>query len=204
LLLARTSKSQQKTQFWTGVMGIFLQFTTSTHLLATEAAAEAGGFGLNFDIFEANLINLGIVIAVVVYFGRGFLTKLLGDRSAAIAEAIKAAEARKQKASAALADQQQKLAQAQAEAAKIRASADAAAQSASAAILAKAAEDVRRMREAAAQELGSEQERIINELRQRIAAMAAQRAEADLADRLNDDVQQRLIDRSISLLTGGN
>ncbi len=185
-------------------MGIFLQFTTGVSLLATEAAAEGGGFGLNFDIFEANLVNLAIVIAVVVYFGRSFLTKLLGDRSAAIAEAIQAAEARKQKASAALANQQQKLAQAQAEATKLRTAATAAAQSASAAILAKGEEDVRRMREMAAQELGSEQERIINELRQRIAAMAAQKAEADLAGRLNDDVQQRLIDRSISLLIGGN
>ena len=183
-------------------MGIFLQFMTGSNLLAT--VAEAGGFGLNFDIFEANLVNLGIVIAVVVYFGRSFLTKLLGDRSTAIAEAIKEAEARKQKASAALADQQQKLAQAQAEAAKIRASADAAAQSARATILAKGEADVRRMREAAAQEMGSEQERIINEVRQRIAALAAQKAEADLAGRLNDDVQQRLIDRSISLLVGGN
>jgi F-type H+-transporting ATPase subunit b len=182
-------------------MGMFGQLTTS--LLATEAAAD-GGFGLNFDIFEANLINLGIVIALLVYFGRGFLAKLLGDRRAAITEAISAAEARKKKASAALAEQQQKLAQAQAEATKIRASATAAAQSASAAILAKGEEDVRRMREAAAQELGSEQERIINELRQRIATMATQKAEADLAGRLNDDVQQRLIDRSISLLTGGN
>jgi F-type H+-transporting ATPase subunit b len=187
-------------------MGIFLHFASGASLLATEAAeaAEGGGFGLNFDVFEANLVNLGIVIAIVVYFGRGFLTKLLGDRRAAIEEAIQAAEARKQKASAALAEQQQNMAQAQAEAAKIRGSADAAATAASTAILAKADQDVARMRETAAQELGNEQERVINELRQRIAAMAAQQAESELPSRLNDDMQQRLIDRSISLLVGGN
>jgi F-type H+-transporting ATPase subunit b len=183
-------------------MGIFLQFASGASLLATEAAAEGAGFGLNFDIFEANLINLSIVLAVLVYFGRGFLTSLLGDRSAAIAAAIQEAETRKQQAAAALAEQQQKLAQAQAEAAKLRTEAEVAAQSASAAILAKAEDDVRRMRETAAQELGNEQDRIINELRQRIAAMAAQRAESELPGRLNNDVQQRLIDRSISLLGG--
>lgn len=183
-------------------MGIFWQFTSGAELLATEVAS--GGFGLNLDIFEANLVNLGIVIALLVYFGRSFLTKLLGDRSAAIAEAIKVAETRKQTASAALAQQQQQLAQAQAEATKLRSAAVAAAQSARATILAKGEDDVRRMQEAAAQELGSDQERVINELRQRIAALAARKAEADLSSRLNDDVQQRLIDRSIALLTGGN
>jgi len=46
-------------------MGTFL-------LLAAEAheAAEKGGFGINFDIFEANLINLAILIGVLIYFGR--------------------------------------------------------------------------------------------------------------------------------------
>ncbi|NJK69970.1 MAG: F0F1 ATP synthase subunit B, partial [Microcoleus sp. SU_5_3] len=37
-------------------------------LLATEASRE-GGFGLNFDILETNLINLSIVIGLLFYFG---------------------------------------------------------------------------------------------------------------------------------------
>ncbi|MEM1254426.1 MAG: F0F1 ATP synthase subunit B, partial [Cyanobacteria bacterium P01_H01_bin.21] len=32
-------------------------------------ASEEGGFGLNFDILETNLINLVIIIGVLVYFG---------------------------------------------------------------------------------------------------------------------------------------
>lgn len=167
------------------------------------AEAEGGGFGLNFDILETNLINLSIVIAILVYFGRGFLSKALGGRAAEIETAIKEAEARKQKASAALAEQQQKLAQAQEEAARIRTSAVEAAEKTKADILAKAEQDIQRMRETAAQDLNSEQERIINELRQRIAALALQRAEGEIPSRLNDDAQQRLVDRSIALLGGG-
>ncbi len=187
-------------------MEILLKLAIGASLLGTEAAesAEAGGFGLNFDILETNLINLAIVIAVLVYFGRGFLSKTLGDRRAAIEVAIKDAEKRKKDAAIALADQQQKLAQAQTEAAKIRASAQEAATAAKADILAKAEQDIQRMRETASQDINTEQSRVINELRQRVAALAIQRVEAELPSRLNDSVQQQLIDRSIAMLVGGD
>lgn len=176
------------------------------NVLAVEAAeaAEAGGFGINFDIFETNLINLAIVVGVLVYFGRGFLGKTLGDRRSAIEAAIKEAEQRKKQAVSALAEQQQKLAQAQGEADKIRASAQQAAEAARAEIMAKAAQDMQRMREAASQDISADQARVINELRQRVAALAIQRVESELPSRLNDSVQQQLIDRSIAMLVGGD
>lgn len=183
-------------------MEIFWQLATGATLLGTEVAeaAEKGGFGLNFDILDSNLINLSIAIALLVYFGRGFLGKILGERRSAIETAIKEAEQRKKSAASALAQQQQKLAQAQGEAAKIRTSADEGAKAARETILAKAEQDIQRMRETAAQEMGSDQERVINELRQRIAVLAMQRAEGELPSRLNDDVQQRLVNSSIAQL----
>lgn len=39
-------------------------------LLATEAGSR--GIGINTNILETNLINLGILIVVLVYFGRSF------------------------------------------------------------------------------------------------------------------------------------
>lgn len=185
-------------------MGIFLKLALGINLLGTEAAeaAEGGGFGLNLDILETNLINLAIVIGILVYFGRGFLGKVLGDRRSAIEVAIQEAEKRKKDAAAALADEQQKLAQAQAEAAKIRASGEEAAKAAAAAILAKGEEDIRRMRETAAQDLGREQERVIRELRQRVVSLALQRAESQLSSQLDSSKQQQLVDRCVSLLGG--
>jgi F-type H+-transporting ATPase subunit b len=179
-------------------MDILLRF--AMHL--AEAEAEGGGFGLNFDILETNLINLSIVIALLVYFGRGFLSNLLGTRKASIEQALAEIEQRKKTAAAALADQQQKLAQAQAQAKKIRESASSAAEKTRAEILARAEQDVARMRETAAQDLNADQERVINELRQRIAALAIQRAEGELPNRLNEGAQQQLVDRSIALLGG--
>lgn len=166
-------------------------------------AAEEGGFGLNFDILETNLINLAIIIGVLVYFGSKFLGKTLSTRRSAIEEAIAEAEQRKQEAATALAEQQQKLAQAKEEAQKILADAEQTAVRTKEAILAQAKVDVERMRASAAQDLSSQEAKVMRELQQRIAALALEKAERDLPHHLNDDVQRRLVDASIAMLGGG-
>jgi F-type H+-transporting ATPase subunit b len=175
--------------------------------LMAEAGAEAsepGGFGINFDILESNVINLAIVVGVLFYFGRGFLGKVLSDRRAAIEVAIKEAEERKQQAAAALADEQQKLAQAQQEATRIRQAAEEQATATKSSILSQAERDIERLRESVSQDVNTERDRAIAELRQRIATLALQKAESDLPSRLNDDVQGRIIDSSIATLGGAS
>lgn len=170
-------------------------------LLAAETA-EGHGFGIHFDLLESNIINLVIIISALVYFGRGFLGNTLTERRAKIETAIQEAEQRKQQASAALADQQQKLAQAQSEAARIRLEAETRAQSVREEVLAQAKEDIERMKAAAAQDLNTQQEKIVNEVRQRIAALAVQQAESQLRSGLSQETQQQLIDRSIATMGG--
>lgn len=171
---------------------------------AHEAGGEGGGFGINFDILETNLINLAILIGVLIYFGRKFISQILTERRSKIEQAIKEAEQRQRDAAAALADGQQKLAQAQAEAAKIRASAEQTAQASKESILAQAAKDVENLKKTAAQDLNTERERAIAELRQRVAAMAMQRVESQLRSVLDESAQQQLIDRSIASVGGGS
>lgn len=184
-------------------MDSFLQLASGAHLVASNMAEAAeGGFGFNFDIIEANLINLAIVIGVLIYFGRGFLSKTLGERSSTIEQALTEAERRKAETAKALAAEQEKLKQAQVEAASIVAKAEEDAKRAREAILANAAEEVARMKQEAAANLSVEQARIINELRVRVAELAMQRAEEQLSGRLNDESQQKLVDRSIAILGG--
>jgi F-type H+-transporting ATPase subunit b len=173
--------------------------------LATEAAqaVESGGFGLNLNLFETNLINLGLLIGVLFYFGRKVLGNILGERRSRIEQEVRDAEKRQKDAAAALADAQQKLAKAQAEAEKIRAAAEESAKAAKEAILAQAAKDVERLKETAAKDLDTARERAIAELRERVAAMAIQRVESQLGNYLDDSAQQHLIDRSIAILGGG-
>ncbi|WRH67889.1 MAG: F0F1 ATP synthase subunit B [Planktothrix sp. GU0601_MAG3] len=170
-------------------------------LLATEASSEAG-FGLNTNILETNLINLAILIVVLVYFGRGFLGKILSERRSTIEEAIKEAEQRQEQAQVSLAEQQKKLSDAQTEAQRILAEAEERATTVANLILTKAAEDVERMKATASQESDSERERVIAQLRSVIASQAIERAESQLKQHLNDNIQERLIDQSLALLGG--
>ncbi|WP_448563985.1 F0F1 ATP synthase subunit B [Trichothermofontia sp.] len=170
----------------------------STLWLAMAEAAESG-FGLE-QVLESNLINLAITISVLVYFGRKLVGNTLAERRSQIENEIKEAEQRCQEAAVALAEQQQKLAQAQTEASQILAKAEETAHAIRESILAQATADVERLRATATQDLQAEQERAIAELRQRVVAMALQRAEEQLPARLSDTVQQRLIDRGLALL----
>lgn len=166
-----------------------------------EAGAE-GGFGLNFDILNTNLVNLVIIIGVLLYFGRKVVGKTLSDRHERIETAISTAERRASEAAASLAEQQQKLAQAQAEAERIRKAAEENAKVARDNILAQAKQDIQRMQETAAQDLNAERERAIAQLRQQVVSMALQKVESELRTGVDNTAQQKLIDRSIALLGG--
>lgn len=165
--------------------------------------AEAGGsFGLNFDILDTNLVNLAIVLGLLVYFGRGFLGKVLSERRSAIETAIQEAEERQRKAAESLAAQQQQLAQAQAEADRIRAQAQETAQKVKDEVLAKSQQDVARMKETASRDLASERDRAIAELRKQASERALTRVESRLREQLNDQQRRDYADRSIALLSG--
>ena len=183
-------------------MGNFLLLVASAGAIESEVseATAEGGFGLNLNILDTNLINLVIIIGVLFVFGRKIVGKTLSDRREKIETAIKGAEQRRQEAATALATQQQNLAQAQVEAQKIRAAAEENAKTARENILATAAQDIERMKESATQDLNSERERAIAQLRQQVVAMAFQKVESQLRDRVDERVQQQLIDRSIALM----
>jgi F-type H+-transporting ATPase subunit b len=182
---------EQITNFWSGA-----SIAPSLFL------AEGGGFGLNTNFLETNLFNLAVVIGVLVYFGRGFLGKLLGTRRSNIEAAIRDAEERQKAAKLALDEQQAKLAQAQQESERIRANAVQAAEKTKAEILAKSERDVQRMREDASRDLAIEQDRAIAELRQRAVTMAISRVESTLSTSLDDDKQRQSIDRGLALVGG--
>ncbi len=163
-------------------------------------ASETKGFGLNFDIFETNLINLAIVIGVLIYFGKGFLGSKLQERREAIESAIKDAEARQKKAASSLAEQQQKLQMAKKEAERIKAEAQTNAESAREAILAQSVKDIERIKASAAQDSSSQQDKAMQELRRRVSEMAMEKVRSRLPEVLNEGVQTKLVDQSIAQL----
>ncbi|MGF1457528.1 MAG: F0F1 ATP synthase subunit B [Leptolyngbyaceae cyanobacterium] len=163
-------------------------------------ATEEGGFGLNFNLLETNLINLIIIWGVLFYFGRKFLGGILSERRKNIEESIKDAERRQREAKQDLEEQKEKLAQAKTKAQDIVESAKQNAAGVKEELLAEADADVERLKAAADQDVSFQQERVMRELRQRISRLALERVENELPDRLNQDVQTALVNKSIALL----
>ena len=86
------------------------------------------------------------------------------------------------------------------EAERIKTEAKTNAEAAREAVLAQSAKDIERLKAAAAQDMSSQQERVMQELRQRVSAMAVDKVRSRLPETLNDDVQRKLVDQSIARL----
>jgi F-type H+-transporting ATPase subunit b len=177
-------------------MGLFYWLATPSI-----AEAEAHGLSLNTDIFEANLINLAIVIGIVVYFGRGFLGKILSERKSGIEATIQDSETKKKQAIQSQSEQE-KVAQAATEAQRILAEAENGAKTAQEGILAQAILEIQRLEESATADTTSSQARAIAELRQRVVELSLKKVEQELQAQIsgNEEIQRKLIDRSIDLL----
>lgn len=172
-------------------------------LLATESHGEGEALiSFHFDFLESNILNLAILIGVLFFYGRKVVGKILSDRRNQIAQAIQEAEEKQQQAAAALAEEKQKLAQAQAEAERIRQAAQERAKTVAEEISSQCEQDIARLKETAAADLSSEQERVIAQLKKQIAEQAVVKAENQLKAQVDDNLQQRLIDRSITQLGG--
>jgi F-type H+-transporting ATPase subunit b len=165
-------------------------------------ATEGGGWGLNLDLFETNVINLAIIIGVLFVFGRKTIVATLAERQARIEKSIADAEQRASKATAELTAAKKNLADSQAEAAQITANAEVSAAKAAEDILATAKEDVARMQDAASRDASSERDKAVIELRQKVAALAMARVEEYLQANLDDAKRAQLLDRSIAMVGG--
>ena len=134
--------------------------------------ASHGSFGLNFNPFETNIINLAIVIAGLIYFLRGFLGGILERRRASILAELKDAEERLASASSALSTAQSQVADAQALAEKIRSDAKARAESVKLEIERRTVEEMARLKTESSSDLANEAARVSNQLRREAARLA--------------------------------
>ncbi|MFN9547668.1 MAG: F0F1 ATP synthase subunit B [Cyanobacteriota bacterium] len=162
--------------------------------------ASHGGFGLNFDLFETNIINLAIVIAGLVWFLRGFLGGILERRREAIVHDLREAEERLSAAAAALAEVQKGLGDAQKKAEQIRADGKARADAIRLDSEQRTIEEIARMKQAATSDLANEASRVTDQLRRETALKAIENALAALPGKLDAEAQARLIDQSIQSL----
>lgn len=162
--------------------------------------AEHGGFALNVNPFETNLINLIIVIGVLGWFLKGFLGGILQRRRETILADLSDAEQRLQAAGAALAQAQQDLAAARDKADQIRKDGESRAHAVRLSSQQRTIEEMARLKEDASADLKAEASRVTALLRREAARQAIEQALTTLPGKLDETAQARLIDQSIQNL----
>ena len=162
--------------------------------------ANHGGFGLNLNVFETNIVNLAIVIFALYKFLPNFLGGILERRRAIILADLKDAEERLQAATSALAQAQQDLAAAQGKAEQIRSDAKVRAEAIRLDSEKRTIEEMARVKLGAAADLDAEAARVSNVLRREAARLAIEKALASLPGKLSADAQAQLVNQSIQTL----
>ena len=162
--------------------------------------ASHGGFGLNLDVFETNIVNLAIVIFALYKFLPNFLGGILERRRATILADLKDAEERLANATTALAQAQTGLADAQLKADQIRADGKARAEAIRLESEKRTIEEMARLKQGAASDLDAEAARVSNQLRREAARLAIEKDLATLPGKLNEQAHAQLVNQSIQNL----
>ena len=162
--------------------------------------ASHGGFGLNLNLFETNIVNLAIVIFGLYKFLPNFLGSILERRRSIILADLKDAEERLASATSALTQAQSDLAAAQQKAEQIRADGKVRAEAIRLDSEKRTIDEMTRLKQGAAADLDAEASRVSNQLRREAARLAIEKALATLPGKLSDDAQAQLINNSIHTL----
>nr|YP_010337885.1 ATP synthase CFO B subunit subunit I [Timspurckia oligopyrenoides]UNJ17470.1 ATP synthase CFO B subunit subunit I [Timspurckia oligopyrenoides] len=165
-------------------------------------ANHSGTFAVNTDILETNIINIGILLSAIVYFGKQSLSSILGARQERVFLALQEAETKLDQASTRLAEAEKQLQQTQIVINRIKQEAEITASKIKESILAQGKIDVTRLANASKANILSAEIGIRRQIQQQITKLALQRVATNLKDQINADVQSSIMDQSISELGG--
>jgi len=157
----------------------------------------AEGFGLNFNLFETNVINLAVVIFGLYKFLPGFLGGMLERRRTAILADLKDAEERLSAASKSLDEAKQELAEAEKKANQIRSDCKLRAEAIRLESEKRTVEEMARIKQGAVSDLNSEASRVSSQLRRQAAQLAIEKALSKLPTKLDQDAQEKFLSQSI-------
>uniref|UniRef100_A0AAT9UT95 ATP synthase subunit b, chloroplastic n=1 Tax=Pallavicinia longispina TaxID=280536 RepID=A0AAT9UT95_9MARC len=160
----------------------------------------ANAFGINTNLLETNLINLGVVFGLLVYFGKGVLSNLLKNRRLTILSTIRDAEERYEEATEKLEQARNRLQQAKIKADNIRINGLSQMEKEKQDLIDAADEDSKRLEDSKNATIRFEKQRAIEQVRQQVSHLALERALETLKNSLNRELHSRVIDHNIGLL----
>nr|YP_010897796.1 ATP synthase CF0 subunit I [Trivalvaria costata]UWJ90012.1 ATP synthase CF0 subunit I [Trivalvaria costata] len=160
----------------------------------------AGSFGLNTDILATNLINLSVVVGVLIFFGKGVLTDLLDNRKQRILSTIQNSEELRGGAIEQLEKARARLRKAEMEAYEYRVNGYSEIEREKQNLINATSENLKQLENYKNETIHFEQQRAINQVRQRVFQQALQGALGTLNSRLNSELHLRTISANIDML----
>ena len=161
-----------------------------------------GGVSLNLDIFEANLVNIALLVGGLYYLLSGVLAESLSERQQKILGAIQESEEKLEEATTRLTEGETKLAQAQIVIESIQKDAEQTAAQVKSSILTDGKSEIERLTAAAKAQITTIEFRVRKQISDYVGTLALQRITAQLEGKLNSSLQKQIIDRNISKLAG--
>nr|YP_009516328.1 ATP synthase CF0 subunit I [Philydrum lanuginosum]AYD91186.1 ATP synthase CF0 subunit I [Philydrum lanuginosum] len=160
----------------------------------------AGSFGFNTDILATNPINLSIVLGVLIYFGKGVLNDLLDNRKQRILSTIRNSEELRRGAVEQLERARARLRKVEIEADEYRMNGYSEIEREKVNLINATSDSLERLENYKNETLHFEQQRAINQVRQRIFQQALQGALGTLNSCLNSELHFRTIRANIGIL----
>nr|YP_009461713.1 ATP synthase CF0 B subunit [Chionanthus parkinsonii]AUT83862.1 ATP synthase CF0 B subunit [Chionanthus parkinsonii] len=160
----------------------------------------AGSFGFNTDILATNPINLSVVIGVLIFFGKGVLSDLLDNRKQRILNTIRNSEELRGGAIEQLEKARARLRKVEMEADQFRANGYSEIEREKWNLINSTSKTLEQLENYKNETIQFEQQRAINQVRQRVFQQALQGALGTLNSCLNNELHLRTISANIGML----
>nr|AXR89895.1 ATP synthase CF0 subunit I [Swertia bimaculata]AXR89978.1 ATP synthase CF0 subunit I [Swertia bimaculata]AXR90064.1 ATP synthase CF0 subunit I [Swertia bimaculata]AXR90148.1 ATP synthase CF0 subunit I [Swertia bimaculata] len=160
----------------------------------------AGSFGFNTDILSTNLINLSVVLGVLIFFGKGVLSDLLDNRKQRILNTIRNSEELRGGAIEQLEKVRARLRKVQMEADRFLANGYSEIEKEKLNLINSSYKTLEQLENYKNETIQFEQQRVINQVRQRVFQQALRVALGTLNSCLNGELHLRTISSNINML----
>nr|YP_010474015.1 ATP synthase CF0 B subunit [Corydalis crispa]UVH68228.1 ATP synthase CF0 B subunit [Corydalis crispa] len=160
----------------------------------------AGSFGFNTDIFATNPINLSVVLGVLIFFGKGVLSDLLDNRKQKILSTLRNSEELRGGAIEQLEKARAHLGKVETEADEYRVNGYSEIERSKLTLINSTSKNLEQFENSKNQTIQFEQQRAINQVRQRVFQQALQVALGTLNNCLNSELHLRTVSANIGML----
>nr|YP_009760189.1 ATP synthase CF0 subunit I [Syzygium aromaticum]QIQ56800.1 ATP synthase CF0 subunit I [Syzygium aromaticum]UWI54667.1 ATP synthase CF0 subunit I [Syzygium aromaticum] len=159
----------------------------------------AGSFGFNTDILATNPINLSVVLGVLIFFGKGVLSDLLDNRKQRILNTIRNSEELRGGAIEQLEKARARLRKVEMEAEQFRVNGYSEIEQEKLNLINSTYKTLEQLENYKNETINFEQQRAINQVRQRVFQQALQGALGTLNSCLNNELHLRTISANIGM-----